>query len=151
MFLQKCKTTVSRAGWKQRSGSVIGKYIEGKMLPNRWEPFFHVFLVWGVRLIEMLSFWCLFKACISNVSVTIRWLCSLRNSAIKRWKFDIKQVCCLQKQDPLWVSVCWEAQKLSHYPVLMWYNVLGISLEEFTSPSLIAEDSSPALKWGMWN
>uniref|UniRef100_H0ZSG6 Calcium release activated channel regulator 2A n=1 Tax=Taeniopygia guttata TaxID=59729 RepID=H0ZSG6_TAEGU len=34
VFLQKCKTTVPKASWKQRSGSIIGKYIEGKMLPN---------------------------------------------------------------------------------------------------------------------
>ncbi|XP_075347883.1 EF-hand calcium-binding domain-containing protein 4B [Mycteria americana] len=34
VFLQKCKTNVPKASWKQRSGSVIGKYIEGKMLPN---------------------------------------------------------------------------------------------------------------------
>ncbi|KAM6212767.1 EF-hand calcium-binding domain-containing protein 4B [Sarcoramphus papa] len=34
IFLQKCKTSVPKASWKQRSGSVIGKYIEGKMLPN---------------------------------------------------------------------------------------------------------------------
>nr|XP_031361198.1 EF-hand calcium-binding domain-containing protein 4B [Lonchura striata domestica] len=34
IFLQKCKTTVPKARWKQRSGSIIGKYIEGKMLPN---------------------------------------------------------------------------------------------------------------------
>ncbi|XP_062369610.1 EF-hand calcium-binding domain-containing protein 4B [Cinclus cinclus] len=34
IFLQKCKTTVPKSSWKQRSGSVIGKYIEGKMLPN---------------------------------------------------------------------------------------------------------------------
>ncbi|KAM4906020.1 EF-hand calcium-binding domain-containing protein 4B [Sylvia borin] len=34
IFLQKCKTTVPKASWKQRSGSIIGKYIEGKMLPN---------------------------------------------------------------------------------------------------------------------
>ncbi|XP_009078542.1 PREDICTED: EF-hand calcium-binding domain-containing protein 4B [Acanthisitta chloris] len=33
IFLQKCKTSVPKASWKQRSGSVIGKYIEGKMLP----------------------------------------------------------------------------------------------------------------------
>ncbi|XP_009326190.1 PREDICTED: EF-hand calcium-binding domain-containing protein 4B [Pygoscelis adeliae] len=30
IFLQKCKTSVPKASWKQRSGSVIGKYIEGK-------------------------------------------------------------------------------------------------------------------------
>ncbi|XP_050189500.1 EF-hand calcium-binding domain-containing protein 4B [Myiozetetes cayanensis] len=34
IFLQKRKTSVPKASWKQRSGSVIGKYIEGKMLPN---------------------------------------------------------------------------------------------------------------------
>ncbi|XP_009701133.1 PREDICTED: EF-hand calcium-binding domain-containing protein 4B [Cariama cristata] len=34
IFLQKCKTSVPKASWKQRSGSVIGKYVEGKMLPN---------------------------------------------------------------------------------------------------------------------
>ncbi|XP_059672718.1 EF-hand calcium-binding domain-containing protein 4B [Gavia stellata] len=34
IFLQKCKTSVPKASWKQRSGSVIGKYIEGKVLPN---------------------------------------------------------------------------------------------------------------------
>ncbi|XP_054043270.1 EF-hand calcium-binding domain-containing protein 4B isoform X3 [Rissa tridactyla] len=34
IFLQKCKTNIPKASWKQRSGSVIGKYIEGKMLPN---------------------------------------------------------------------------------------------------------------------
>ncbi|XP_041270083.1 EF-hand calcium-binding domain-containing protein 4B [Onychostruthus taczanowskii] len=34
VFLQKCKTTVPKASWKQRSGSIIGKYLEGKMLPN---------------------------------------------------------------------------------------------------------------------
>ncbi|XP_037988569.1 EF-hand calcium-binding domain-containing protein 4B isoform X2 [Motacilla alba alba] len=34
IFLQKCKTTVPKASWKQRSGSIIGKYIEGKVLPN---------------------------------------------------------------------------------------------------------------------
>ncbi|KAM6309833.1 EF-hand calcium-binding domain-containing protein 4B [Podargus strigoides] len=34
IFLQKCKTSNAKASWKQRSGSVIGKYIEGKMLPN---------------------------------------------------------------------------------------------------------------------
>ncbi|KAM9293537.1 EF-hand calcium-binding domain-containing protein 4B isoform 3-T3 [Morus bassanus] len=34
IFLQKCKTSVPKASWKQRSGSVIGKYMEGKMLPN---------------------------------------------------------------------------------------------------------------------
>ncbi|XP_049678231.1 EF-hand calcium-binding domain-containing protein 4B [Accipiter gentilis] len=34
IFLQKCKASVPKASWKQRSGSVIGKYIEGKMLPN---------------------------------------------------------------------------------------------------------------------
>ncbi|XP_071289143.1 EF-hand calcium-binding domain-containing protein 4B [Agelaius tricolor] len=34
IFLQKCKTTVPKASWKQRSGSIIGKYIEGKMQPN---------------------------------------------------------------------------------------------------------------------
>ncbi|CAN8195408.1 unnamed protein product [Coccothraustes coccothraustes] len=34
IFLQKCKTTVPKASWKQRSGSIIGKYIEGKMLPS---------------------------------------------------------------------------------------------------------------------
>ncbi|XP_053826657.1 EF-hand calcium-binding domain-containing protein 4B [Vidua macroura] len=34
IFLQKCKTAVPKASWKQRSGSIIGKYIEGKMLPN---------------------------------------------------------------------------------------------------------------------
>uniref|UniRef100_A0A8D2MTF9 Calcium release activated channel regulator 2A n=1 Tax=Zonotrichia albicollis TaxID=44394 RepID=A0A8D2MTF9_ZONAL len=34
VFLQKCKTTVPKASWKQRSGSIIGKYIEGKMQPN---------------------------------------------------------------------------------------------------------------------
>ncbi|XP_009984580.1 PREDICTED: ras-related protein Rab-44-like, partial [Tauraco erythrolophus] len=33
IFLQKCKTSAPEASWKQRSGSVIGKYIEGKMLP----------------------------------------------------------------------------------------------------------------------
>ncbi|XP_071618771.1 EF-hand calcium-binding domain-containing protein 4B [Heliangelus exortis] len=32
IFLQKCKTSVPRPSWKQRSGSVVGKYIEGKML-----------------------------------------------------------------------------------------------------------------------
>ncbi|XP_074757343.1 EF-hand calcium-binding domain-containing protein 4B [Athene noctua] len=36
IFLQKCKTSVPKACWKQRSGSVIGKYIEGKMLPNSY-------------------------------------------------------------------------------------------------------------------
>ncbi|XP_064319611.1 EF-hand calcium-binding domain-containing protein 4B isoform X2 [Phalacrocorax carbo] len=34
IFLQKCKTSAPKASWKQRSGSVIGKYMEGKMLPN---------------------------------------------------------------------------------------------------------------------
>ncbi|KAF4804358.1 EF-hand calcium-binding domain-containing protein 4B isoform X2 [Turdus rufiventris] len=34
IFLQKCKTTVPKTSWKQRSGSIIGKYIEGKMLPS---------------------------------------------------------------------------------------------------------------------
>ncbi|KAM6093187.1 EF-hand calcium-binding domain-containing protein 4B isoform 2-T6 [Theristicus caerulescens] len=34
IFLQKCKTSVPKASWKQRSGSVIGKYMESKMLPN---------------------------------------------------------------------------------------------------------------------
>uniref|UniRef100_U3JQC4 Calcium release activated channel regulator 2A n=1 Tax=Ficedula albicollis TaxID=59894 RepID=U3JQC4_FICAL len=34
VFLQKCKTTVPKTSWKQRSGSIIGKYIEGKMPPN---------------------------------------------------------------------------------------------------------------------
>ncbi|XP_039911434.1 EF-hand calcium-binding domain-containing protein 4B isoform X2 [Hirundo rustica] len=34
IFLQKCKATAPKASWKQRSGSIIGKYIEGKMLPN---------------------------------------------------------------------------------------------------------------------
>ncbi|KAJ7403737.1 calcium release activated channel regulator 2A [Willisornis vidua] len=34
IFLQKCKTSVPKASWKQRSGSIIGKYIEGKMLSN---------------------------------------------------------------------------------------------------------------------
>ncbi|KAL2310250.1 hypothetical protein Nmel_006500 [Mimus melanotis] len=34
VFLQKCKTTVPKSSWKKRSGSIIGKYIEGKMLPN---------------------------------------------------------------------------------------------------------------------
>uniref|UniRef100_A0A8C6ZA94 Calcium release activated channel regulator 2A n=1 Tax=Nothoprocta perdicaria TaxID=30464 RepID=A0A8C6ZA94_NOTPE len=34
LFLQNCKKGVSKATWKQRSGSVIGKYIEGKVLPN---------------------------------------------------------------------------------------------------------------------
>uniref|UniRef100_A0A8C3TNH5 Calcium release activated channel regulator 2A n=1 Tax=Catharus ustulatus TaxID=91951 RepID=A0A8C3TNH5_CATUS len=34
VFLQKCKTTVPKTSWKQRSGSIIGKYIEGKMLPS---------------------------------------------------------------------------------------------------------------------
>ncbi|XP_005061528.1 PREDICTED: EF-hand calcium-binding domain-containing protein 4B [Ficedula albicollis] len=34
IFLQKCKTTVPKTSWKQRSGSIIGKYIEGKMPPN---------------------------------------------------------------------------------------------------------------------
>ncbi|XP_032841777.1 EF-hand calcium-binding domain-containing protein 4B isoform X2 [Tyto alba] len=34
IFLQKCKVSVPEASWKQRSWSVIGKYIEGKMLPN---------------------------------------------------------------------------------------------------------------------
>ncbi|KAK2528099.1 Cracr2a [Columba livia] len=34
IFLQKCKTSVTKSIWKQRSGSVIGKYIEDKMLPN---------------------------------------------------------------------------------------------------------------------
>uniref|UniRef100_A0A8C8AF50 Calcium release activated channel regulator 2A n=1 Tax=Otus sunia TaxID=257818 RepID=A0A8C8AF50_9STRI len=34
--LLKCKTSVPKACWKQRSGSVIGKYIEGKMLPNSY-------------------------------------------------------------------------------------------------------------------
>ncbi|XP_023778500.1 ras and EF-hand domain-containing protein homolog isoform X1 [Cyanistes caeruleus] len=34
IFLQKCKTAVPKASWKQRSGSIIGKYIEGKILPN---------------------------------------------------------------------------------------------------------------------
>ncbi|XP_063250187.1 EF-hand calcium-binding domain-containing protein 4B isoform X2 [Prinia subflava] len=34
IFLQKCKTTVPKASWKQRSGSIIGKYLEGKMLPS---------------------------------------------------------------------------------------------------------------------
>ncbi|XP_037245992.1 EF-hand calcium-binding domain-containing protein 4B isoform X1 [Falco rusticolus] len=34
IFLQKCRTSVPKASWKQRSGSVIGKYIEGKVLPN---------------------------------------------------------------------------------------------------------------------
>ncbi|XP_064265981.1 EF-hand calcium-binding domain-containing protein 4B [Passer domesticus] len=34
IFLQKCKTTVPKASWKQRSGSIIGKYLEGKMLTN---------------------------------------------------------------------------------------------------------------------
>ncbi|XP_008919382.1 EF-hand calcium-binding domain-containing protein 4B [Manacus vitellinus] len=34
IFLQKRKASVPKASWKQRSGSVIGKYIEGKMLPN---------------------------------------------------------------------------------------------------------------------
>ncbi|KAM9388195.1 EF-hand calcium-binding domain-containing protein 4B [Phaethornis superciliosus] len=34
IFLQKCKTSVSKPSWKQRSGSVVGKYIEGKMLPG---------------------------------------------------------------------------------------------------------------------
>ncbi|XP_009677115.1 EF-hand calcium-binding domain-containing protein 4B isoform X2 [Struthio camelus] len=37
-FLLKCKKGVPKASWKQRSGSVIGKYIEGKVLPNS-EPF----------------------------------------------------------------------------------------------------------------
>ncbi|XP_038275735.1 EF-hand calcium-binding domain-containing protein 4B [Dermochelys coriacea] len=30
MFLQKSKTNASKANWKQRSGSIIGKYVEGK-------------------------------------------------------------------------------------------------------------------------
>ncbi|XP_010002979.1 PREDICTED: EF-hand calcium-binding domain-containing protein 4B [Chaetura pelagica] len=34
VFLQKCKTSVPKNIWKQRSGSVIGKYIEGKILPS---------------------------------------------------------------------------------------------------------------------
>ncbi|XP_013811710.1 EF-hand calcium-binding domain-containing protein 4B [Apteryx mantelli] len=34
IFLLKCKKSVPKANWKQRSGSVIGKYIEGKVLPN---------------------------------------------------------------------------------------------------------------------
>ncbi|XP_025906181.1 EF-hand calcium-binding domain-containing protein 4B [Nothoprocta perdicaria] len=34
IFLLNCKKGVSKATWKQRSGSVIGKYIEGKVLPN---------------------------------------------------------------------------------------------------------------------
>ncbi|XP_027752928.1 EF-hand calcium-binding domain-containing protein 4B [Empidonax traillii] len=34
IFLQKRKASIPKASWKQRSGSVIGKYIEGKMLPN---------------------------------------------------------------------------------------------------------------------
>lgn len=85
----------------------------------------------------MFSFWNLFKACISEVSVTIRWLRSLRNLAIKRQKFYVKEV---QKQDPLWVSICWEAQKLSHYPVLTWYNVLGISHCRRQQPSSKACD-----------
>ncbi|KAK2537720.1 Cracr2a [Columba guinea] len=37
IFLQKCKTSVTKSIWKQRSGSVIGKYIEDKMLPNRYQ------------------------------------------------------------------------------------------------------------------
>ncbi|XP_051499348.1 EF-hand calcium-binding domain-containing protein 4B [Apus apus] len=34
IFLQKCKTSVPKTIWKQRSGSVIGKYMEGKILPS---------------------------------------------------------------------------------------------------------------------
>ncbi|XP_062427061.1 EF-hand calcium-binding domain-containing protein 4B [Rhea pennata] len=34
VFLLKCQKGVPKASWKQRSGSVIGKYIEGKLLPN---------------------------------------------------------------------------------------------------------------------
>uniref|UniRef100_A0A8C8S4C6 Calcium release activated channel regulator 2A n=1 Tax=Pelusios castaneus TaxID=367368 RepID=A0A8C8S4C6_9SAUR len=30
IFLQKCKTNSSKANWKQRSGSIIGTYLEGK-------------------------------------------------------------------------------------------------------------------------
>ncbi|KAM6292960.1 LOW QUALITY PROTEIN: EF-hand calcium-binding domain-containing protein 4B [Porphyrio hochstetteri] len=36
IFLQKCKRSVPKNSWKQRSGSVIGKYIEGKMLPDSY-------------------------------------------------------------------------------------------------------------------
>uniref|UniRef100_A0A8C3JCN3 Calcium release activated channel regulator 2A n=1 Tax=Calidris pygmaea TaxID=425635 RepID=A0A8C3JCN3_9CHAR len=36
IFLQKCRTSVPKASWKQRSGSVIGKYFEGKMLPSSY-------------------------------------------------------------------------------------------------------------------
>ncbi|XP_064374468.1 LOW QUALITY PROTEIN: EF-hand calcium-binding domain-containing protein 4B [Dromaius novaehollandiae] len=39
VFLLKCKKGVPKASWKQRSGSVIGKYIEGKVLPNSPELF----------------------------------------------------------------------------------------------------------------
>ncbi|XP_009640021.1 EF-hand calcium-binding domain-containing protein 4B isoform X2 [Egretta garzetta] len=34
IFLQKCKTSIPKASRKQRSGSIIGKYMEGKMLPK---------------------------------------------------------------------------------------------------------------------
>ncbi|XP_010212331.1 PREDICTED: EF-hand calcium-binding domain-containing protein 4B [Tinamus guttatus] len=34
IFLLNCKKGVPKASWKQRSGSVIGKYIESKVLPN---------------------------------------------------------------------------------------------------------------------
>ena len=44
-----------------------------------------------------------------------------------------------------------EAQKHAHYPMLMWYHVLGNSLKEYTSSPLIVEDSSPVVKYGMWN
>ncbi|XP_075756704.1 EF-hand calcium-binding domain-containing protein 4B isoform X2 [Pelodiscus sinensis] len=30
MFFQKCKTNAPKANWNQRSGSIIGKYVEGK-------------------------------------------------------------------------------------------------------------------------
>nr|XP_005011702.3 EF-hand calcium-binding domain-containing protein 4B isoform X1 [Anas platyrhynchos]XP_012947600.3 EF-hand calcium-binding domain-containing protein 4B isoform X1 [Anas platyrhynchos]XP_012947601.3 EF-hand calcium-binding domain-containing protein 4B isoform X1 [Anas platyrhynchos] len=34
IFLQQCKTSARKASWKQRTGSVIGKYIEGNVLPS---------------------------------------------------------------------------------------------------------------------
>nr|XP_013055405.2 EF-hand calcium-binding domain-containing protein 4B isoform X5 [Anser cygnoides] len=36
IFLQQCKTSARKASWKQRTGSVIGKYIEGNVLPNSY-------------------------------------------------------------------------------------------------------------------
>lgn len=56
--------------------------------------------------------------------------------------FNIKQVCCLQRQEisPLWMAVGWETQKLANEPMLMWYNSespLGLFLSILSKPMSI--------------